>query len=67
MEVDPFEAFLTDLARAADLCLRPHRHALRFSGDLPTTVGDCSDCCLLVEARATAGHWAPVFVLELEI
>jgi 8-oxo-dGTP pyrophosphatase MutT (NUDIX family) len=47
---EPFDAFFTDLARAADLCLRPHRHALRFSGEAPARIGDCSDCCLLIEA-----------------
>ncbi|MFM2158992.1 MAG: hypothetical protein RLZZ124_1466 [Cyanobacteriota bacterium] len=67
MEGDPFEAFLTDLARAADVCLRPHRHGLRFSGDPPATIGDCSDCCLLVEARDAGGERQPAFDLELEI
>lgn len=64
---DPFEAFLTDLARAADLCLKPHRHALRFSGEPPAATGDCSDCCLLVEARDPTGQRQPAHDLELEI
>ncbi len=41
--VDPFEVFLVDLAKAADLCLKPYRHALRFSGEAPTTIGECSE------------------------
>ena len=64
---EPFDAFLADLARAADLCLRPHRHALRFSGQETGRVGDCSDCCLLIEARSTDGERLPQLDLELEI
>ena len=64
---DPFEGFLQDLARAADVCLKPHRHALRFSGEAPATVGDCSDCALLVEARTPDGERQPDHDLELEI
>lgn len=64
---EPFDAFLADLARAADLCLRPHRHALRFSAQETVRVGDCSDCCLLIEARSTDGERLPELDLELEI
>jgi hypothetical protein len=38
-----FQPFLTGLARAADLCLKPHHHALRFSGQPPATIGDVQD------------------------
>jgi len=64
---EPFDAFFTDVARAADLCLRPHRHALRFSGEAPDRIGDCSDCSLLIEARSTDGERLPERDLELEI
>ena len=64
---DPFEAFLVDLAKAADLCLKPHRHGLRFSGDAPTTISECSDCALLIEARDASGVRIPDSDLELEI
>jgi len=64
---ESFEAFFTDLARAADLCLKPLRHALRFSGEPPSSIGDCSDCCLLIEARSAEGERLPQLDLELEI
>jgi hypothetical protein len=64
---DPFEAFLVDLAKAADLCLKPRRHALRFSGEPPTTIGDCSDCVVLIEARDAQGVRLSERDLELEI
>ena len=65
--LDGFEAFLADLAKAADLCLKPYRHALRFSGEPPTNIGDCSDCALLIEARDGDGVRMPEHDLELEI
>jgi len=65
--VDPFEIFLVDLAKAADLCLKPYRHALRFSGEAPTTIGECSDCALLIEARDCDGVRVEQCDLELEI
>ncbi len=49
------DPFLVALAKAADLCLKPYRHALRFSGEPPTTIGDCSDCVVLIEARGADG------------
>ena len=64
---DVFNAFLVDLAKAADLCLKPNRHALRFSGDAPSTIGDCTDCALLIEARDGSGVRLPDCDLELEI
>ena len=64
MDVEPL---LSELAKAADVCLKPYRHALRFSGEPPTTVGDCSDCCLLIEARDADGVRHPERDLELEI
>jgi hypothetical protein len=64
---DGFNAFLMDLAKAADLCLKPNRHALRFSGDAPSTIGDCTDCALLIEARDGSGVRLPDCDLELEI
>ena len=60
-------AFLELLAKAADLCLKPHRHAVRYSGAEPSTIGDCSDCCLRIEVRADDGARLPEQDLELEI
>lgn len=64
---DAWQPFLTDLARAADLCLKPWRHGLRFRGAEPTEIADCSDCCLLIEARDADGQRQPAMDLELEI
>ena len=62
-----FAPFLAEIAKAADLCLKPYRHALRFNGDPPATIGDCSDCALLIEARSEAGERLSDRDLELEI
>jgi hypothetical protein len=61
------EAFLADIARAADLCLKPWRHAVRFKGDAPSDADLCSDCELLLEARDAQGVRVPERDLELEI
>ena len=61
------EAFLADIARAADLCLKPWLHAVRFKGDGPSGADFCSDCELLIEARDAAGVRVPERDLELEI
>jgi hypothetical protein len=61
------DPFLVALAKAADLCLKPYRHALRFSGEPPSTIGDCSDCVVLIEARTGEGERSPERDLELEI
>lgn len=64
---DLWQPFLSDLARSADLCLRPWRHGLRFSGLPPDPSPAISECCLLIEARDTAGQRCPERDLELEI
>ena len=61
------DPLLVALAKAADLCLKPYRHALRFSGEPPTTVGDCSDCVVRIEARGADGSRSAARDLELEI
>lgn len=61
------DAFLADIAKAADLCLKPCRHAVRFSDDPPRSFGDCSDCTVLIEARSPEGVRCPERDLELEI
>ena len=66
-ELDGFDPFLTELAKAADLCLKPNRHGLRFSGDPPNDIGSCDDCLLLIEVRDSAGMRLPEEDLELEI
>lgn len=55
------------VAQAADLCCKPFRHAVRFHGADPGTIGDCSDCCLLIEARNGEGERLIAHDLELEI
>jgi hypothetical protein len=62
-----FDQFLADIAKAADHCLKPYRHALRFSGEPPSTIGECSDCALLIEARSEDGARLSDRDLELEI
>ncbi len=64
-------ARLAELARAADLCFRPWRHALRFAANAQATepTGDehLEDCRLLIEARDDQGVRQPGADLELEI
>jgi len=74
MEADPdagWQPFFSELARAADLCLRPHRHALRFQGEPPsadeTSGSISSDCILLIDARDDRGARRCEGDLELEI
>ena len=62
-----FQPFLTELARAADLCLKPNHHALRFNGQPPAKIGDVQDCCLLIEVRDGQGVRHNNLDLELEI
>lgn len=55
------------VARAADHCLKPVHHAVRYR-DQPTSSGDDSrETCLLIEARDGAGVRIPEGDLELEI
>ena len=63
----PDAPLLELLAKAADVCLKPARHAVLFSGPEPSTIGDCSDCCLRIEARDESGTRLPERDLELEI
>ena len=62
-----FSPLLAQLAAAADLTCKPLRHAARFSGEPPATIGDCSDCCVLLEARNGDGERVEQADLELEI
>jgi hypothetical protein len=61
------DPFLAALAKAADLCFKPYRHAMRFSGEAPTSSGDGSDCVVFIEARGADGARLPDRDLELEI
>lgn len=58
---------LAQLAAAADLTLKPLRHGARFCGEPPATIGDCSDCCVRIEARNADGERVALGDLELEI
>ncbi len=64
-----WQPFLTELAKAADLCLRPHRHALRFQGEPPSAdnLSVSTDCVLIIEARDGEGRRCSEADLELEI
>ena len=64
---DPDKDLRALVAHAADLCLKPHRHAVRFSEEPLTTIGETQDCSLLIEARDAAGTRLPMADLELEI
>ena len=65
---DPGHEFLNLVAKAADVCLKPLSHGVRYSGEVPTNqIDDCGDCVLLVEARDPAGRRCPEQDLELEI
>ena len=55
------------VAQAADLCRKPLRHAVRFQGEPPGSIGECSDCALLIEARTPDGERATPLDLELEV
>lgn len=67
VDADGWQPFLIDLARAADLCLRPWRHGLRFHGPAPELTAAITECTLLIEARAADGQRHPGRDLELEI
>ena len=56
-----------ELAKAADLCLSPYRHGVRFAGEAPDRSAKESDCDLLIEVRDPAGVRRPERDLELEI
>lgn len=55
---------LAQLAAAADLTCKPLRHAARFNGEPPSTLGDC---CVRLEARNADGERSESADLELEI
>jgi hypothetical protein len=68
---DGSAARLGELARAADLCFGPLRHALRLAGGMsaarPSGSDNLEDCLLLIEARDDQGVRQPGADLELEI
>lgn len=65
----PLDLLLADLAQAADLCLKPYRHAVRWQGDPPTSTSTSTsyDCAVVLEARDVEGVRFPDQDLELEI
>ena len=62
-----FEPFLTGLARAADLCLKPHRHGVRLLGELPQAAALDGDLCVRIEPRSPEGARLEQDDLELEL
>ncbi|MBM5803324.1 MAG: hypothetical protein FJ078_04270 [Cyanobacteria bacterium K_DeepCast_35m_m2_155] len=64
---DATDALRALVAQAADLCLKPLRHAVRLEGEPLTTLADCSDCLLRIDARDAEGARQPAADLELEI
>lgn len=55
------------VAAAADLCLKPHRHAVRYSGEPARSDAQSSDCSLFIEARDGTGSRVEGAEWELEI
>jgi hypothetical protein len=57
------------VAAAADLCLKPFRHAVLIRDDSPGPLlgQDSLDCCLSVQVRDASGERCPDADLELEI
>ena len=64
---DDEQQWLQQVAKAADLCLKPWRHGVRFSGEPPRQGETWSDCALLLEARDEQGQRCAQQDLELEI
>lgn len=62
-----WQQLLQAIARAADVCFKPFRHAVRLQDGSPSQIGDCSDCVVLIEARNSAGQRCRQRDLELEI
>jgi len=63
----PENDWLSSIAQAADLCLKPYRHAVRSDAEPLVQIGDCSDCCVVIEVRDPDGSRCPIRDLELEI
>ena len=55
------------VAKAADVCLPPWRHAVRDNDGVSEQISVRSDCVLLIEARDHGGERCPQQDLELEI
>jgi hypothetical protein len=63
---DDLAPFLAQVAAAADLCLKPCRHGVRFRDPEPAAAAP-TDCCLRIEARDPAGGRCEDADVELEI
>ena len=64
------------IAAAADLCLKPHRHAVvgaiasdcsGSDGSVCQDSGDPGDCCLRLQPRGIDGERLPLHDIELEL
>ena len=55
------------VAKAADVCLPPWRHAVRNQNGSTLQGGDSNDCELIIEARDRQGQRCPANDLDLEI
>lgn len=65
---EPAAVPLEQLARAADLCLQPMRHAVRiWQAPDPADPQAPLDCTVRIEARDAGGERQPEHDLELEI
>ena len=65
---DPGRPLLNLVAQAADVCLKPWLHGVRYgSADAVTHIESCDDCVLIVEARDAAGRRCPEQDFELEM
>jgi len=63
---DDLAPFLAQVAAAADLCLKPYRHGVRFRDPEPAAAAP-TDCCLRIEARDPGGERRESGDVELEI
>lgn len=64
---DDLGPFLSQVAAAADLCLKPWRHAAVVAADQVPFSSDCGDLTLVLEARDQQGCRHPDGDLELEV
>lgn len=70
------DALSLRIAAAADLCLKPHRHAVvgaiasggsSNDGSVFQESGDPGDCCLRLQTRGINGERLPLHDIELEL
>ena len=61
------DPFLAALAKAADLCLKPYRHALRFSGEALIREAVAAQIPVIVDATHSRRPWRLAITQALEL